>query len=577
LCHFATSHFGRFRRRKSPAKPMPDSPLVRFQFFVRFDDRLVTMLNSPAADAGAKSAIWMQIVDLLAQDRGAITPPIKARALERLKQWRGDVPERRRLASAVSVAGMQVAPDLIAYFASDSPVVAAPILLRAELSDPDWRAVIADCAPTSRALLRERRDMPDSAKSALAAYGLSDFALPVSAARAAAGTDDEGVEADIPKVSALPIGELVRRIEAYRDHKGSGRARSSPSHHQISSFAFESDSNGRIDWVEGAPRGPLIGISLADMAESGGYGVDGQASGAFRKRAAIRAARLVIPPVQAVGGEWKISAQPFFDTYSGRFEGYRGIGKRVHAGEALTNHPFGNDMKPESVRQLVHELRTPLNAIRGFAEMIEGQFLGSVEPAYRKRADAIISESGRLLRVFEDLDVTARIASGAETAFGKSEANICRILRETATHHAQLADERAARLQISMADQTMMVLVDEASIVRLLDRLLLCVLSTAHPKEAIRVSLTCNSNSAQIEATRPSLLRAVSDETLLDPAFEPGDDKAGEDLPLGLAFVLRLIKQLARRAGGRFEINSDRFVLILPRQSDSAVETIEVI
>jgi hypothetical protein len=72
-------------------------------------------------------------------------------------------------------------------------------------------------------------------------------------------------------------------------------------------------------------------------------------------------------------------------------------------------------------------------------------------------------------------------------------------------------------------------------------------------------------------------LRSVSDETLLDPSFEPGDDKAGEDLPLGLAFVLRLIKQLARRAGGRFEINGDRFVLILPRQSDSEAEIIEVI
>jgi hypothetical protein len=64
---------------------------------------------------------------------------------------------------------------------------------------------------------------------------------------------------------------------------------------------------------------------------------------------------------------------------------------------------------------------------------------------------------------------------------------------------------------------------------------------------------------------------------LLDPAFEPGEDKGGEDIPLGLAFVLRLIKQMARRAGGRFEINGDRFVLILPRRNDSAAEIIESI
>jgi hypothetical protein len=529
------------------------------------------MLNHPAEDAGAKAAIWMQIVDLLAQDRGAITPPIKARALDRLKLWQADVPERRRLASAVSVAGMRIAPELVALFAADSPVVAAPILLRADLSDEAWRSIIAECPPASRALLRERRDIPDAAKSALSAYGLSDFALP------SAQIEAQAPAVESPKVEALPIGELVRRIEAYRDGKGISRPAPAQTRSKIASFVFESDSNGRIDWVEGAPRGPLIGISLADIAEPGGYGVDGQASGAFRKRGMIRGARLVVPLSSDVGGDWLISAQPFFDAYSGRFEGYRGLAKRSVAGELIASHPFGQDMKPESVRQLVHELRTPLNAIRGFAEMIEGQFLGPVDAAYRKRADSIIADSGRLLRVFEDLDVTARIASGAETSYGKSEANISRILREAANHHAPLADVRAARLQISMADAATMVTVDEASIVRLLDRLLLCILSTAQPQEQLRVALTTSSDGARIEATRPATLRSVSDETLLDPSFEPGDDKAGEDLPLGLAFVLRLIKQLARRAGGRFEINGDRFVLILPRQSDSEAEIIEVI
>jgi signal transduction histidine kinase len=37
---------------------------------------------------------------------------------------------------------------------------------------------------------------------------------------------------------------------------------------------------------------------------------------------------------------------------------------------------FGSDLQADALRQLIHELRTPLNAIVGFAEMIDGQFLG---------------------------------------------------------------------------------------------------------------------------------------------------------------------------------------------------------
>jgi hypothetical protein len=576
LCHFATSHFGRFLDADRPAIDASDLTPYGLITIVRFDDRLVTMLNYPAEDAGAKAAIWMQIVDLLAQDRGAITPPIKARALTRLGEWQAQIPERRRLASAVSVAGINMAPELVALFAGDTPSIAAPILLRATLSDAEWRTIIRDCPPASRSLLRERRDIPAAAKSALSAYGLSDFALPpTQVADDIADAPTAAQPAGQP--AALPIGELVRRIEAYRDGRGTSQSRPQPLRQQIASFVFESDSNGRIAWVEGAPRGPLIGMSLADSAEPGGFGVDGQASGAFRKRGGIRNARLLVPPIGAIGGDWLISAQPFFDPYSGRFEGYRGLAKRAQGGTDSGAHPFGHDIKPESVRQLVHELRTPLNAIRGFAEMIEGQFLGPVEPPYRQRAETIIAESGRLLRVFEDLDVSARIAGGAETSFGKSEANISRILREAAQHHANLADSRSAHVQVSMADQATMVLVDEASTVRLVDRLLLCVLTTAENGEHLRIALTSGDDGARIEASRPKALQAVNDDTLLDPAFEPGEDKGGEDIPLGLAFVLRLIKQMARRAGGRFEINGDRFVLILPRRNDSAAEIIESI
>ena len=59
------------------------------------------------------------------------------------------------------------------------------------------------------------------------------------------------------------------------------------------------------------------------------------------------------------------------------FRGYRGIALREHAGGAVAEDATEVLADPDSLRELVHEIKTPLNAIIGFAEIIEGQYLGS--------------------------------------------------------------------------------------------------------------------------------------------------------------------------------------------------------
>ena len=559
-----------------------DLPAPRFLAdlsLVRFDDRLITILNYPVADSGGKAAVWVQIVDLLAQDRGQMSPSIRQTALERLSEWRGEVVERRRLASAVAIAGKALQPDLVAYFASDTSTVAAPVLVRADLSDKDWAAIIPAFPPASRALIRERRDLREAAQAALSAFGQSDFALPSAPSGEAAigGTSPLGTAAEASPSLAVPIGELVKRIAAYRDRTTASPFRSKRPMHRIPSFAFESDSAGLISWVEGVPRGALMGLALSEMAEPGGYGVDGQASGAFRRRTPIRDARLAVPGTGEASGEWLISAQPFFDSVSGRFEGYRGVARRIAPSSNDMAAPFGEGMRPESIRQLVHELRTPLNAIRGFSEMIEGQFLGPIDPPYRDRATSIILDSGRLLRVFEDLDISARMAGGEDANGLSGEAELVRIMRATAAHHVALADRSGVRLRIALPELPTHALVDEATAARLLDRLLLCVLACGGRGETVKLSLTSTAFEARVEASRPAALKGLTMEALLDPTRQGGESASQDEIPLGLAFVLRLMRQMARRANGRFEIKPDSFVLILPQRNDSGTGTIESI
>jgi His Kinase A (phospho-acceptor) domain len=525
---------------------------------LRYNDRLTTALAVPGRDAAVRAAMWVQIADLLAQDGEEIVPEQRDAALARLKEWRGDVPVRRRLASSVSLAGRSLGPRLVQAFADDVPQVAAPVLARALLSGSEWSAIVASFPPASRALLRERRDLPEEAMRALASFGTADFGLP--------RPEIEEVQAEsyvpVPQSSspaAMPISDLVRRIEEYRKKGGrpldqidvEGRPAFGPML-QSSGFAFETDSAGVICWVEGVAREPVIGVSLADLAEAGSVGVDGQATGAFRNRARFSHARLRVGGRGLASGDWVIAGEPHFDAATGRFIGYGGVARRPGRGNGtfVNGAPLlGATMQPASIRQLVHELRTPLNAIRGFAEMINGQFLGEAEPAYRERAGDIIRESGTLLRIFDDLDCAARLDSNAYAVPDAADGvDLTSMFRRLASEVGQ--DQKA------FAGETMRAALGERDAERLCGWMLDLATDAGGAEGVAAIQL--------VHTERGIVVTAPAD---------VGNGGAG--LALGATFITRLISRLAIQLGGRFDIKPAGYRLILPALTGSSGDQVE--
>src|SRR6185436_3480156 len=139
--------------------------------------------------------------------------------------------------------------------------------------------------------------------------------------------------------------------------------------------------------------------------------------GGFEKRAPFRDARFAVAGEGPAAGDWRISGIPFFDPRSGAFLGYRGTARRPRLDEiataatAVAPGVFGTQFPADALRQLIHELRTPLNAIIGFAEMIEGQYMGPAPLPYRGRATSIVEQARGLLGAVDDLDTAARIES----------------------------------------------------------------------------------------------------------------------------------------------------------------------
>ena len=533
---------------------------------MRFDDTIATVLAQPADSPARWAAIWRQLVDLLAQRRAESDPFDVERAFDFLRRNRPRVDSDVRAAAARALTGLTVDPDLLVCFAEDSPAIAAPLIAGVRLDTTDWLDVLPRLAPPARALLRHRTDLPPEVRQALGAFGPSDLVLEGAAAAR------ETAPARPPDHAESQIRELVERIEAYRKQKEEHRYRAPPQPEPAEGFRWETGTDGILRWVEGAPREALVGQTLAAIGGPGHYGVDGQAAGAFEKKAPFRDARFRVPGEGQASGDWRISGVPFFDPARGSFLGYRGTARRPRLDEVARDGGdvapglFGTHLPADSLRQLIHELRTPLNAIVGFAELIEGQYMGPAAVTYRGRATEIMDQARRLLSAVDDLDTAARIET-RRLDLQESAVDAAALLGRLHESYERVAAQRGARLTLSLASNLPPAAVEPGAVERMFARLLAATIGLAGDDETIAaamdVSARGNRPMIRLSVDRPAAIEGLEEAALLDPGYSPEGDWPGAPA-LGLGFALRLVRNLAEAAGGGLVIGDERISLWLP-------------
>jgi signal transduction histidine kinase len=540
---------------------------------VRFDDRIATVLALPERGAPDRAAKWRQLVDLLAQHRGGGGETDEpARALAWLRSHREELGLAVRQQAARTLSWRRIAPELLAFFAEDHPSVAQPLISTCRLPTEEWLALLPSLSPTARGLLRHRRDLPREVEQALGSFGATDFAL----------GSPEGAGAVAPLSPAAEKGEaqireLVARIEAYRRLKetqpaepeiAEGEAEAEPA----DGFRWECGTDGIMVWVEGAPRGPLVGQSIASIAERGQFGVDGQAAGAFEKRSPFRDARFSVAGEGPASGDWRISGVPFFDPHRGHFLGYRGSARRPRLDEVARSAAehgggvFGTQFPADSLRQLIHELRTPLNAIVGFAEMIDGQYMGPAADQYRTRAADIMEQAGRLLTAVDDLDTAARIET-SRLELDQSPIDAVALLCRLHDAYERVAAQRRATIAVEIERNLPPARVEASAAERMFARLLAATIGLAREGESIAASMRMQSREGErmlcLSIDRPQAIAGIEERALLDPGYSPDGDWPGAPV-LGLGFSLRLVRNLADAVGGALVVGETRFSLYLP-------------
>ncbi|WP_256215263.1 sensor histidine kinase [Sphingobium sp. AP50] len=560
---------------------------------MRFNDLMQTVLAADDRSGLGSVTLWRQCVDLLAQGdvagRSAMPEAQKAALIDRIISFQPKLSETQRIATVVELGRRLRSPSLVRLFANDRPAIAAAAMARAQLPDAHWVELLPQLTPTARGVLRGRRDIGATTRQALEAFGAHDLVL-TTERQDMIGQSDMLLTADMeteapeerPSATVTPlrappgdegqIRNLVDRIAQFTSTRKAPEA--SPSQPDEAEeavaaprdFAFETDAEGIILWIDQGPRAALIGLSLGDIALEGGSGPDGHVAGAFARRSGFQNGRFTIVG-GAMAGEWRLTATPFFDNRSGRFQGYRGQARRPYLHE-VASEPQPSAMaiaglSADSLRQLVHELRTPLNAILGFAEIIEQELFGPAGVEYREMAGKIAVDAHHLLAAFDDLDLAARVSRGDGTSASQ--------LIDPALLVTQVAsrfrEQARAGIDIAMAPGLPQVRIDPVQGERMVQHLLRTLLSVAPATEALVGACwfqpDAGAGQVVLAIDRPAALAGLEESQLLDPGYSGEGDWADGPL-LGLGFSLRLIRGLAATCGGSLTVEPGRLKLAIP-------------
>ena len=543
---------------------------------MNFDDRLATVLATDARGAHDRAVRWRQLVDLVARADPEANPHLIGQAITALRDGRDQIAVASRAAAARAIAGRTLPTALLALFAGDALEVAAPLLTSGKLD-----AEILDAAsPEVRRFMRAMKSdvaespvpqapppVPPQSAPAEPVAGvptIGDFVARIERLR-----NERGTAPEVPPIadSAAPAAPEVVVPEQTEPNVQSSDAATPPpipapiipSPARVSEideaspalFRWECGAGGEIGWVEGAPRGPLVGRSIARGER--GDGVDAEVERAFARRTPFRDATLALPDAGAVGGQWLISGVPAFAPADGRFVGYRGIARRAEMLEpkAIVAAPK-SPLDPAALRELVHEIKTPLNAIIGFAEIIDGQYLGPAQTGYRTRAAEIVAQAHLLLAAIDDLDFAARLRGQGGRREGEMGEGVAleEYFAALAAAIQLHAEQRGARVVIEHSLESNRLLLDRELVERLVERFAEAVFASAARDETLRLDVRGDGDAAVFSLTRPVGLKNTDDSALTN------GNRA--------AMALRLVAGLAQIVGGSLVREEARLLLRLP-------------
>ena len=206
-------------------------------------------------------------------------------------------------------------------------------------------------------------------------------------------------------------------------------------------------------------------------------------------------------------------------------------------------------LKTEFVANVSHELRTPLNTVVGFAEILQNQYFGPLNPSQREYSRGILDSAHQLTVLINDMIDLATIEAGyLELEPGRVD--VAGMLQAVLGLTRERAHSRGLNIALRCSSRIGAIEGDERRLKQALFNLVSNAIKFTPPGGAIGI---------EAERCKDELLLCVADTADgIAPADRPGTPAQLErfQTQAGSGFGLSLVKSLVALHGGTVEIAS---------------------
>jgi signal transduction histidine kinase len=206
-------------------------------------------------------------------------------------------------------------------------------------------------------------------------------------------------------------------------------------------------------------------------------------------------------------------------------------------------------LKTEFVANVSHEMRTPLSSVIGFAEILDKQYFGPLNPSQREYSRLILDSAHQLLGLINDVIDLATIEAG-EIELRRAAVDVSVLLHGIAHLTRDRAKSREVNIEVRCPAGIGTIDADERRLKQALFNLV---------TSAIRFTLPGGSVCVEAERRGDALLLHVAEHA---PALSlhqgPTDPRAARPQNFAITgFGLSLVKSLVEMHGGRLEIETE--------------------
>jgi two-component system, sensor histidine kinase and response regulator len=197
-------------------------------------------------------------------------------------------------------------------------------------------------------------------------------------------------------------------------------------------------------------------------------------------------------------------------------------------------------MREDLANMIVHDMRAPLNVIMVHAEWL-ARSDGAAVADVRKRADSILTQSGRVNAFFNDMLMLAKLEAG-KLVLNRVPVQVSDLVRAAESEHRVVAESKGISLGLELPARDKYVMLDPTLITRVLDNLLSNAIKYSARGDGVRVAVRQAEGGARpvgvtIEVRDEGRGIPDADKERIFGEFEIAGAHAGvSQIGLGLAF-----------------------------------------